>query len=67
MTASGTGPWVFIDDLTANGWSRMNSEVFRGVLSAEIQPNIVQLLGWHFKVQVDIQDCLKAKKFKILQ
>ncbi len=39
MAASGTGSLVFIDDVTADKSSRMNSEVFRAILSAHIQPN----------------------------
>ncbi len=34
MAASGTGSLVFIDDVTADKSSRMNSEVFRAILSA---------------------------------
>ena len=39
MAASGTGSLVFIDDVTADKSSRMNSEVFWAILSAHIQPN----------------------------
>ena len=36
MAASGTGSLVFIDDVTQDRGSRMNSEVFRDILSAQI-------------------------------
>ena len=39
MAANGTGSLVFIDDVTADKSSRMNSEVFQAILSAHIQPN----------------------------
>ncbi len=45
MAASGTGSLVFIDDVTADKSSRMNSEVFRAILSAHIQPNASELIG----------------------
>ncbi len=39
MAANGTGSLVFIDDVTADRYSMMNSEVFKPILSAHIQPN----------------------------
>lgn len=45
MAANGTGSLVFIDDVTADKSSRMNSEVFRAILSAHIQPNASELIG----------------------
>ncbi len=53
MAASGTGSLVFIDDVTADKSSRMNSEVFRAILSAHILPNASELIGRHFTVQMD--------------
>ena len=40
--ANGTGSLVFIDDMTAGRSSGMNSEVHRGLLSAQIQPKKLQ-------------------------
>lgn len=37
MAASGTCSLVFIDDLTADERSRMNSEVYRTILYAKIK------------------------------
>ncbi len=48
-----TGSLVFIDDVTADKSSRMNSEVFRAILSAHIQPNASELIGRRFTVQMD--------------
>lgn len=45
MAASGIWPLVFIDDVTADRSSRTNSEVYRTILSAQIQTNTVKLIG----------------------
>uniref|UniRef100_A0A8C7XNG6 Metallophosphoesterase domain containing 1 n=1 Tax=Oryzias sinensis TaxID=183150 RepID=A0A8C7XNG6_9TELE len=44
MAASGTGT-VFIDDVTQDRSSPMNSEVFREILSAQIPVNAAKLIG----------------------
>ncbi len=76
MASSGTGLLVFIDDVTEDRSSRMNSEVYRDILSAQIQPNAAKLIGLCFIVQVDndpkhtaktTQEFLKVKKWNILQ
>lgn len=43
MAANGTGAVVFIDDVTVDRSSRTISEVYRAVLSAQIQPNAAKL------------------------
>ena len=45
MAASGTGSLVFIDDVTADKSSRMNSGVYKALLSAQIQPNAAKRVG----------------------
>ncbi len=45
MAANGTGPLVFIDDVTADRSSRVNSEVFKAIPSAHIQPNATKTIG----------------------
>ncbi len=76
MAASGTGSLVFIDDVTADKSSRMNSEVFRAILSAHIQPNASELIGRRFTVQMDnypkhtakaTKEFLKGKKWTVMQ
>lgn len=44
MAANGTGSLVYIDDVTADKSSRMNSEVFWATFSAHIQPNASTLI-----------------------
>ncbi len=76
MAASGTGSLVFIDDVTADKSSRMNSEVFRAILSAHIQPNASELIGRRFTLQMDsdpkhtakaTKEFLKGKKWTVMQ
>ncbi len=71
MASSGTVSLVFIDDVTEDRSSRMNSEVYRDILSAQIQPNAAKLIGQRFIVQMDndpkhtakaTQEFLKTKK-----
>ena len=47
MAANGTGSLVFIDDVTADRSSRMNSEVYRAVRSAQIQSNATKPKALH--------------------
>ena len=52
MAANGTESLVFIHDMTADGSSRMNSEVYRAILSAQMQSNPAKLIVWRFTVQI---------------
>ena len=74
--ANRSGSLVFIDDVTADRSCKMNSEVYREIFSAHIQPNAKNLIGWRLTVQMDndlrnnakaTQDLSKAKKRNILQ
>ena len=76
MAANGTGSLVFIDGVTADKSSRMNSEVFRAILSAHFQPNASELIGRCFTVQMDndakhtakaTKAFFKAKKWNVMQ
>ncbi len=53
MASSGTGLLVFSDDETEDRSSRINSEVYRDILSAQIQSNAAKLIGQRFIVQMD--------------
>lgn len=50
MAASGTVSVLFIDDVTADNSSKINSEVYRDLLSSHIQPNNRKLIGRRFTV-----------------
>ena len=74
--ASGTGSLVFINYVTQDRSSRMNSGVFRDILWAQIQPNASKLIGQLFIIQRDndpkhkakaTQEFIKAKKWNILE
>ena len=67
MAANRTGSLVFICDVTADKSSRMNSEVFRAILSALIQPNASVLIGWCFTVQMDNDNDKAYCKSRVLQ
>ncbi len=75
MAASGTGSLIFIDDVTDDGSSRMNSEVYRNILSANLQRNAFKLIGRKFIMQQDndpkhtankTKDFIREKKWKVL-
>lgn len=50
MAASGTGSLVFIDDVTHDGSSRMNSDVYKTILSGNLQKNASKLIGRSFNM-----------------
>ncbi len=63
---------VFSDDETEDRSSRINSEVYRDILSAQIQSNGAKLIGRRFIVQMEMtqnatQEFLKIRKWNILQ
>ncbi len=73
IASSGTGLLVFSDDVTEDRSSRKNNEVYRDILSAQIQTNAAKLIGRHFIVQMDddpkhtakaTQEFLKVKKME---
>ncbi len=76
MASSGTGLLVFSDHVTEDRSSRMNYEVYRDILSAQIQSNGAKFIGRRFILQMDndpkhtakaTQEFLKVKKWNILQ
>lgn len=50
IASNGTRSLVFIDDVTKDSSSQMNSEVYRDILSAQIQPIAAKLIGRRFTV-----------------
>ena len=44
IAANRAGSLVFIDDVTKDRSSQMNCEVYRDLLSAQIQPNAAKLI-----------------------
>lgn len=52
IASNGTGSLVFIDDVTEDGSSHMNSEVYMNILSAHIQPNSAKMIGQCFTAQM---------------
>ena len=53
MAASGVGSLIFIDDVTHDGSSRMNSEVYKNIMSANLGRNVSKLIGRNFIMQQD--------------
>ncbi len=53
MASNGTGLLVFIDDVTEERSSQKNSEVYRDILSAQIQSNAAKLIGRRFIEQME--------------
>uniref|UniRef100_A0A3B1IQX0 Transposase Tc1-like domain-containing protein n=1 Tax=Astyanax mexicanus TaxID=7994 RepID=A0A3B1IQX0_ASTMX len=64
MAASGTGSIIFIDNVTDDGSSKINSEVYRQVLSANVRRNATKLIGRSFILQQDNDPKHTAKKTK---
>ncbi len=75
MASCGTGLLLFSDDVTEDRSSRINCEVYRDILSAQIQSKGAKLIGRRFIGQIDddpkhtakaTQEFLKVKKWNIL-
>ena len=73
MAASGVGSLIFIDDVTHDGSSRMNSEVYKNILSANLGRNASKIFGRNFIMQQDndpkhtantTKDFIREKKWK---
>ncbi len=62
MASSGTGLLLFSDEVTEDRSSWMNSEVYRDILSAQIQPNAAKLIGRCFIVQVEMNQNIEQKQ-----
>ncbi len=68
MASSGTGYWCLVMMWQRTESGRKNSEVYRNILSAQIQTNGAKLIGWRFIVQMDDdpKQFLKVKTWNIL-
>lgn len=64
MASSGTGSLIFTDDVTHDGSSKMNSEVYRNILSANLKKDATKLIGRSFIMQQDNDPKHTAKTTK---
>ncbi len=64
MASSGTGSLIFIDDVTHDGSSKMNSEVYRNILSDNLKKDATKLIGRSFIMQQDNDPKHTAKTTK---
>ncbi len=53
IASSGTGSLIFINDVTHDGSSKINSEVYRNILSDNLQKDATKLIGRSFIMQQD--------------
>ena len=74
MASPVVGSLIYIEDLTQDWSSRMNSEVYKNILSANLQGNASKLIGNYLIVQQDndpkhtahIKEFIREKKWKVL-
>ncbi len=64
IASSGTGSLIFIDDVTHDGSSKINSEVYRNILSDNLQKDATNLIGRSFIMQQDNDPKHNAKTTK---
>ncbi len=64
IASSGRGSLIFINDVTHDGSSKMNSEVNRNILSANLQKDATKLIGRSFIMQQDNDPKHSAKATK---
>ncbi len=64
IASSGTGSLIFIDDVTHDGSSKMNSKVYRNILSANLEKDATKLIGRSFIIQQDNDPKHSAKETK---
>ncbi len=61
---SGTGSLIFINDVTHDGSSKINSEVYRNILSDNLQKDTTKLIGRSFIMLQDNDQKHSAKTTK---
>ncbi len=64
IASSGTGSLIFINDVTHDGSSKINSEVYRNILSDNLQKDATKLIGRSFIMQQDNDPKHSAKTTK---
>ncbi len=64
IASSGTGSLIFINDVTHDGSSKINSEVYRNILSDNLQNDATKLIGRSFIMQQDNDPKHSAKTTK---
>ncbi len=64
IASSGTGSLIFINDVTHDGSSKINSEVYRNILSDNLQKDATKLIGRSFIMQQDNDTKHSAKTTK---
>ena len=74
MAASGVGSLIFNDAVTHDSSNRMNSEVDKKILSANLRKNASKVIGRNFIMQQDndpnnttftTKDFMREKKWKV--
>ncbi len=66
IASSGTGSFIFINDVTHDGSSKINSEVYRNSLSDNLQKDATKLIGRSFIMKQDNDPKHSAKTTKEL-
>ncbi len=69
IASSGTGSLIFINDVTHDSSSKINSEVYRNILSDNLQKDATKLIGRSFIMQQDNDPKHRVhqdKKWKVL-
>ncbi len=64
IASSGIGSLIFINDVTHDGSSKINSEVYRNILSGNLQKDATKLIGRSFIMQQDNDPKHSAKNNK---
>ncbi len=62
IASSGTGSLIFINDVTHDGSSKINSEVYRNILSDNLQKDATKLIGRSFIMQQMTQNIVPKQQ-----
>ncbi len=67
IASSGTGSLIFINDVTHDGSSKINSEVYRNILSDNLQKDATKLIGRSFIMKQDNDPKHSSKTTKFIR